>query len=807
MLMNKILRYLFVAMMAMIMGNVYADDVTDVLTWDKLLEAGKSAAYQDFSGKTITSPAVYAGQASSGTDAYIQLRTKNNNAGIVTTTSGGKLKSVKVTFNSKTTDRSIDIFGSNTAYTDATDLYDEAKAGTKLGSIAANENKNTIVVEGEYTFVGLKSTDGAIYIDQIDITWEASGNSQGETQEQGQVWDFSVLPTQTIDGTGNLATNAEGGVLPDDGGESWSIAYNLAGVADGSQLMNKVDEVFEPTKGIIFGALPNEKMVIYRNYNEANGGKYLFFNKAAEIMIPAKAGQVIEIVAATAKNNKKITSQDVVETFTTSDGEVLKGVLVDGTTKFVYATYTMTVANDNPYFSLENNICIQKITVKNAAPVTPSLWDFSILPTQTIDGTGNLATNAEGGVLPDDGGESWSIAYNLAGVADGSQLMNKVDEVFEPTKGIIFGALPNEKMVIYRNYNEANGGKYLFFNKAAEIMIPAKAGQVIEIVAATAKNNKKITSQDVVETFTTSDGEVLKGVLVDGTTKFVYATYTMTVANDNPYFSLENNICIQKITVKDAGDTPAEEGQSWDFTKWSAETVAALKADAAASKTSGWSDVEKAADAEAGADPTETSKDNCFWSVAEPNADGTLSANGVVIKEFKGLIWNQAYTIKRSLAIAVNYPTALSDYAGPAYLWLGGGKNKIPCFTIPGVKGGSTITMEVESHKASDARGVELYTGVDADGLVDAATKIGDSFTPKTKESHTWEIANDCDVIVYNTNGCHIYTIKVEAGTTGISTVKTTAQKNDAIYNLAGQKVGKDYKGIVIMNGRKVVLK
>ena len=621
--MNKILRYLFVALTAMVMGNVYADDVTDVLTWDKLLEAGKAAAYQDFSDKTITSPAVYAGQASSGTDTYIQLRTKNNNAGIVTTTSGGKLKSVKVTFNSKTTDRSVDIFGSNTAYTAATDLYDEAKAGTKLGSIAANKENKTLIVEGDYTFVGLKSTDGAIYIDQIDITWEASGSSQGGTQEQGQ-------------------------------------------------------------------------------------------------------GQV---------------------------------------------------------------------------------WDFSVLPTQTFDGTGNIITNVESGVLPDDGGESWSIAYNIAGVADGSQLMNKAAEVFEPTKGIVFGALPNEKMVIYRNYNEANGGKYLFFNKAVDLMIPAKKGQVIEFIAATAKNNKKITSQDVEETFTTTDGETLKGILVDGTTKFVYNTYTVTVTVDNPYFSFENNICIQKITVKEAGSTPAEQGQSWDFTKWSDETVAALKADAAASKTSGWSDVEKAADAEAGADPTEASKDNCFWSVAEPNADGTLSANGVVIKELKGLIWNNAYAVKRSLAIAVNYPKALSEYAGPAYLWLGGGKNKIPCFTIPGVKGGSTITMEVESHKTSDARGVELYTGVDGEGLVDAATKIGDSFTPKTKESHTWEIANDCDVIVYNTNGCHIYTIKVEAGTTSINTVKTTAQKNDAIYNLAGQKVGKDYKGIVIMNGKKVVLK
>ena len=260
---------------------------------------------------------------------------------------------------------------------------------------------------------------------------------------------------------------------------------------------------------------------------------------------------------------------------------------------------------------------------------------------------------------------------------------------------------------------------------------------------------------------------------------------------------------VKVIDIKKA----AAEAQVWDFTKWSDATVAALKADAATSKTAGWSDVEKAADAEAGADPTETSKDNCFWSVAEPNEDGTLSANGVVIEELKGLVWNKAYAIKRSLAIAVNYPVALSEYAGGAYLWLGGGKNKIPCFTIPGVKAGSTITMEVESHKASDARGVELYTGVDADGLVDAATKIGDSFTPKEKDSHSWTIDSDCDVIVYNTNGCHIYKIEVAAGAAGIQAVKTAKTGNGYIYNLAGQRVDANYKGVVIKNGQKMIQK
>ncbi len=44
-------------------------------------------------------------------------------------------------------------------------------------------------------------------------------------------------------------------------------------------------------------------------------------------------------------------------------------------------------------------------------------------------------------------------------------------------------------------------------------------------------------------------------------------------------------------------------------------------------------------------------------------------------------------------------------------------------------------------------------------------------------------------------------------GSTGISTVKTVRVDDGAIYNLAGQKVEADYKGLVIKNGKKVMQK
>ena len=265
----------------------------------------------------------------------------------------------------------------------------------------------------------------------------------------------------------------------------------------------------------------------------------------------------------------------------------------------------------------------------------------------------------------------------------------------------------------------------------------------------------------------------------------------------------------EKIEVMNAYFVSIEnavQGQVWDFTKWSDATVANLKADAAASKTSGWSDVEKKADAEAGADPTEASKDNCFWLQLEAApADGALTANGVVIEELKGLKFDAEYAAKRSLAIAVNYPsTSLGDYAGPAYLWLGGGgsKQSCPCFTIPGVKAGSKITFEMESHKPSDARGIGLYKN-----SYEEANLIGEQFKPTAKATNTWDITEDCDVVVWNTSGCHIYKIEITAGTAGIQAVKTAKAGNGFIYNLAGQRVDANYKGVVIKNGQKMIQK
>ena len=150
-------------------GTVWAEDVTDVLTATSF--AATNTTYTDFTNVSFTSDAVYAGNSAKTSNGGIQLRSKNSNSGIVSTISGGKVKSVSITVESGS--NTVDVYGSNTAYTAASDLYGNNK-GTKLGSLSAS---GTVTVTDDYAYVGIRSNNGAIYLTNITIVWEVAGGS------------------------------------------------------------------------------------------------------------------------------------------------------------------------------------------------------------------------------------------------------------------------------------------------------------------------------------------------------------------------------------------------------------------------------------------------------------------------------------------------------------------------------------------------------------------------------------------------------------------------------------------------------
>ena len=144
-----------------------SNTVTDTLT--NATTGISGTTYSAWSNKTGTSGAVYAGQSAGGYSS-IQLRTSNNNSGIITTESAGNVGKVIVSWNSNTTDtRQLDIYGKNTEYSAVTDLYG-SNAGTLLGSIIYGTSTE-LVISGSYQYIGIKSHSGALYLDSLSIDW------------------------------------------------------------------------------------------------------------------------------------------------------------------------------------------------------------------------------------------------------------------------------------------------------------------------------------------------------------------------------------------------------------------------------------------------------------------------------------------------------------------------------------------------------------------------------------------------------------------------------------------------------------
>ena len=172
-----------------------ADSATDVLT---LATTGVPAGtnYTEWSGKTVSSSAVYAGQ-SAGDKGSIQLRSNNNNSGIITTSSGGNLKKIVVTWHPDTAaGRTLQVYGKSSAYNAPTDLYGDSK-GELLGTIVKGTTTE-LNVEGNYQYVGLRSASSAMYLLDISITWDTTGEGETPTIQPRNLAFSAATATATV---------------------------------------------------------------------------------------------------------------------------------------------------------------------------------------------------------------------------------------------------------------------------------------------------------------------------------------------------------------------------------------------------------------------------------------------------------------------------------------------------------------------------------------------------------------------------------------------------------------------------------
>lgn len=119
--------------------------------------------------------ASYEAQAAAGNNADkgkgLQLRSKNNNSGVIANNSDRSCKSITFVFDSNTqAGRKIDIYASNSPFA-ITDMYNSSV--TKVGTIDYDKNNltQTYTFTDNYSYIGFRSSDGAVYLKSVDIVW------------------------------------------------------------------------------------------------------------------------------------------------------------------------------------------------------------------------------------------------------------------------------------------------------------------------------------------------------------------------------------------------------------------------------------------------------------------------------------------------------------------------------------------------------------------------------------------------------------------------------------------------------------
>ena len=731
--MNKLLRYSFIALLAMIGLNVSAD-TTDELTASSFnITAGSS--YADFSA-TGTSGASYAAQAMSTTD-YIQIRSKNDNSGVVVTTSAGTIKSITISYNAEKTGTNageIDVYAKNTAYSAPSDLYND-NAGEKIGQITATNTSCNFT--GSYKFFGIRSINGARYIDKITVVWEASGQVQTKTATTiefsgdyltkftpGKDGDKVNLPTATVKASGAAV---EGATV------TWSLTK-------GSNWSADADPAINGTK-IEFGDHSRGDLTLKASY--AGNDTYEASTQSYTLKV-YKGYMAIK---------------SILEDFPEVGGDTWKAKEAEWKAGTPISYWQVDAKSETEFTSKE------------------ALVTF-------VSGSYTYIKDNDGSLL-------------LYGNDLGFKKGDKISGDFGNDKGFgaIYGTLKAYNGLLELAVNKAD---IEFVVKSSDNAVEAKTITIDQLTQANMNEYVKIENAE----FISADNKNLKFKVGD-TDLAVYNQFGVDAAFEaGTKYNLYGMGCIyykNEVVTPQLYLVEFEKATGGETTvdTW---TVAGTKP----LVDNSWDPTNTNADM--------TSTDGVTYTYVKE--DITLEAG--VSNEFKIVknhSWNEAYP-------SDNYSFSVDETAKYKVTITFNATSKE--ITVNKVKTGEA---EVVSHTYSVIGTINGNWDNDTemtkgdDGLYKAVFEnvAKGSYKFKVRVDHDWSVSypsSDYELTVDNDGSIVTITFNedtkevnatVEAAS-GITAVKA-AQQNGAIYNLAGQKVDAGYKGLVIMNGKKVIQK
>ena len=134
-------------------------------------------------------------------------------------------------------------------------------------------------------------------------------------------------------------------------------------------------------------------------------------------------------------------------------------------------------------------------------------------------------------------------------------------------------------------------------------------------------------------------------------------------------------------------------------------------------------------------------------------------------------------------------------------------------FAFNATKGQNVIVFGTHGSSEGDPRTIYLSQKASDTNRDKETAFASKTYQPSEKLWFEATVPEDGTVYVWADNNMGIYMISVGytfeelAETSGIETVSINSIKNNIRYNLAGQRVDESYKGVVIMNGKKFVVK
>jgi len=193
--------------------------------------------------------------------------------------------------------------------------------------------------------------------------------------------------------------------------------------------------------------------------------------------------------------------------------------------------------------------------------------------------------------------------------------------------------------------------------------------------------------------------------------------------------------------------------------------------------------------------------------------DGDTAGDGVVFSKGEFKLTQVDKDAKTAIDGNSTYFGTADNYQKFTHRLKTGGKSSSKnslTLTIPS-DGTLNVYVRTGSNSATDRNlvltqdGTELYNKVvqESDAItVTMGEKDNNVYPVISVEVKAGELA-----VGYPTGSLNFYGFEFIAGTNGVNAVTVEKAKNNIRYNLAGQRVDESYKGVVIMNGKKFVVK